>query len=105
MIFLEIILGFFLFWCGYGFFIKRPIVNHYFYEEKDWYEISKFPIPEDIEEIIASDGMEVKYLCGITYDKIGRPLFSNFNKKYVKYWRPMPIAPDGKIPENIKVIK
>lgn len=65
-----------------------------------WLDIKNYPIPEDIEGFLATDGKKVDYKYNIQWGPYGNVIFrksySNDKISYITHWQPLPDLPERK---------
>lgn len=66
----------------------------YRYPATGWMDVKTYPIPEDIRNFIATDGKEVDVIYAPSWGPHGKVLFQKYSNTYVKYWQPLPEAPN-----------
>jgi len=81
---------------GSYFLVKQKIYRS---PSQGWLSSKEYPIPADIEDFIVTDGKTVDVMYKPEWNCLGQPIFGN---KIVKYWQPLPNAPNQ---DPIKLIK
>lgn len=72
------------------YFFKKKI---YMYPGEGWLKIDEHPIPDNLEEILVTNGENVKTSLFRYYNREGKVLFSTFPDSLITHWQPFPEAP------------
>lgn len=92
-VFLYILFSYFIFALIY-LYLKRPKYKYYTSNDNGWLDINAHPIPEDFDdELMISDGNNVKTLFAVQYNSKGQLVYSSYRKTLVTHWMPLPKPP------------